>query len=466
MSNRVLVLEFNELTPHLVDRFIAEGQLPNFKRLRDESMVCISDAEEDPPILEPWIQWVTVHTGLSYSQHKIFNLGDAAKLDAPRVWDVLADQGKKSWICGSMNASVAANNKDNVLFLPDPWSTNTKPNPEEKFRPYFEFVRRNVQEYTREKIPLSRSDYVNFVRFMVTNGLSLRTMFETAKQLATERFKNVHWQRAAILDRLQWDVFRHHYKRFKPDLSTFFINSTAHYQHYYWRNMEPESFDLKDDVERQAEYAGAILFGYQKMDRIIGECLAMVDADTTVVLSTALSQQPMTKYDEEGGKQLFKIQDMAAFAVFAGLQTPYEYAPVMAEEFYLHFASEAEAEAAEKKLAQVRLPDGQPVLYMRLEGPSIFAGCRVFSQPPKDLALVSAASNTPRAFSELFYPVDGVKSGMHHPDGILWFRLPSRKHGRIAQKIPLRQIAPTLAGLCGVIKDQAFPTKPVNEVLG
>jgi hypothetical protein len=37
--------------------------MPNFKRLRDESEVFISEAEELSPYLELWIQWVD--TGLS-----------------------------------------------------------------------------------------------------------------------------------------------------------------------------------------------------------------------------------------------------------------------------------------------------------------------------------------------------------------------------------------------------------------
>jgi hypothetical protein len=67
MDNRVIVLEFNELTPALVDRFIAQGHLPNFARLRAESIVAVTDAEETFPTLEPWIQWVTVHTCLTQS---------------------------------------------------------------------------------------------------------------------------------------------------------------------------------------------------------------------------------------------------------------------------------------------------------------------------------------------------------------------------------------------------------------
>ncbi len=43
-DKKVIVLEFNELVPSLVDRFIAEGKLPNFKRLRNESTVAVTDA--------------------------------------------------------------------------------------------------------------------------------------------------------------------------------------------------------------------------------------------------------------------------------------------------------------------------------------------------------------------------------------------------------------------------------------
>jgi hypothetical protein len=49
-----------------MDRFIADGKLPNFARLRASSEIFISDAEEQEPYLEPWIQWVTVHTGVPF----------------------------------------------------------------------------------------------------------------------------------------------------------------------------------------------------------------------------------------------------------------------------------------------------------------------------------------------------------------------------------------------------------------
>ncbi|HEY1417044.1 MAG TPA: hypothetical protein VGF41_04040, partial [Myxococcaceae bacterium] len=69
----VIVLEFNELSPVLMRRFIDAGHLPAFRRLRDEAEVWTTDAGERPPFLEPWIQWITVHSGQPYREHGVFN---------------------------------------------------------------------------------------------------------------------------------------------------------------------------------------------------------------------------------------------------------------------------------------------------------------------------------------------------------------------------------------------------------
>jgi len=90
VDRSVVLLEFNELSPKLINGFMAQGELPNFRRMRDQSRVMVSDAQEAPPNLEPWVQWVTVHSGLSYDQHGIFHLGDGHRLDRKCFWDILS----------------------------------------------------------------------------------------------------------------------------------------------------------------------------------------------------------------------------------------------------------------------------------------------------------------------------------------------------------------------------------------
>src|SRR2546428_11882245 len=93
----VVLVEFNELVPDLLARFMAQGRLPAFRRLHDESHVFLGDAGERPPYLEPWIQWVTVHTGVPYLEHQIFNLSEGHKLGYRCIWDFVSADGHPVW---------------------------------------------------------------------------------------------------------------------------------------------------------------------------------------------------------------------------------------------------------------------------------------------------------------------------------------------------------------------------------
>jgi len=459
MTRPVLMLEFNELSPTLIQQFMKQGHLPNFKRLHDESHVYVTDAQEQQDALEPWIQWVTVHTGLSYDEHGVFYLGDGPKCTKPRLWDILSQHGLKNWICGSMNLRY---DKDfNGLVLPDPWTVGAQPFPLDEFGPYLHFVRVNVQEHTNESVPLSRADYVAFLRYMLAHGLSAGTIAYLVRQLATERITGkFRWRRAILLDRLQWDVFRWFFKRERPDFSTFFLNSTAHFQHLHWRNMDPDAFQVKPSDAEQAEYEDAILYGYKQMDQIIGKALDLAGDTHTVIFASALGQQPCLKYEEQGGKVFYRPRDFAAFTSWAGLGMPHEIQPVMSEEFHLIFQGEADAVAAEQQLATVTV-DGRPGMRVHRTGNEIMAGCGIFDRLEGD-PVIGARGRASRPFSELFYLADGLKSGMHHPDGILWIRGAERRHHAHNGRIPLRDVAPTILGLFGVDAAEWMSGRPVS----
>jgi len=462
MSSPVIMLEFNELTPALMDRFIDQGDLPGFKALRDRAIVCITDAEEDPPALEPWIQWVTVHTGLAFAEHGVYDLGDGEKFRAPRIWDLVADAGKKAWVCGSMNGAVQASQRQNVHLIPDPWAVDLKPLPPGKYDPFYTLVRTYVQQYTLDRPALQKADYAAFMRFMLAHGLSLRTLTNAMSQLTSERMGAPRWRRALILDRLLWDTFRAQWKRLHPAFSTFFLNSTAHFQHYYWRNMEPEKFALQDQNDVGA--SNAILMGYKGMDRIVQECLDMAGDDATIILATALGQQPLTKYDDAGGKQIYKPRDATVLLRFAGYAGDFRYAPVMAEQFHLFFDTPEDASDALSKLQALRIED-QPVMDARRDGKQIFAGCSIIQRNVGEAEITTPHANRAAPFDKLFYAVEGLKSGMHHPDGLLWIAQPGVAPKTVARKVSLREIAPTIVALCGIDAPGQFAFPPMPEVI-
>ena len=132
-----------------MNRFISQGHLPNFKRFSEESAVYLTEAAERAPYLDPWIQWVTVHTGQNFDKHGLERLNEGHTLDAKRVWDYVAERGGAVWICGSMNVGYRPGIKGAVM--PDPWATYVQPTPDE-LRPYFSFIQRNVLEYTNARV--------------------------------------------------------------------------------------------------------------------------------------------------------------------------------------------------------------------------------------------------------------------------------------------------------------------------
>lgn len=446
MKTSVILIEFNELTPSLMHRFIGKGKLPNFQRLCNESHVFVTDAEEKSPYLEPWIQWVTVHSGLSRADHHILHLSEGHKLQQQCIWDLLSAVGFRVWICGSMN--VRYDSPLNGYILPDPWTAAAAPYPD-SLLPYFKFIRANVIEHTNERIPLSHVEYFKFMKFMLSHGLSVSTVRAIVRQIVSETTGKHRWKRAIILDNLQFDLFKNVFKKVNPQFSVFFSNSTAHFQHMYWRSMEPDLFKEQPTWQEKAEFEGAILFGYREMDKLIGRLFELIDESTTLIFCTALSQQPCLKYEDQGGKSFYRPRDFASLLNIAGITTCLTVSPVMSEQFHLYFENEQDASEAEQRLLVLRI-EGRNAMTVHRDGTAIFGGCAVFEKLPPDAILSIGDSGRAMPFFDIFYKVEGVKSGMHHPDGMLWVRKPDRKHCVHKEKVPLTSIAPTILDMFSV----------------
>jgi Type I phosphodiesterase / nucleotide pyrophosphatase len=457
-GRRVILLEFNELSPALMDTFIAQGYLPHFKRLREICQVFTTDAEEVAPTLDPWIQWVTVHSGLSFDEHGIHHLGDGHKLQVKSLWDFVSDKGLPVWVCGSMNIKYDSPIRGAVV--PDPWTTGVTPYPEE-FAPYYAFVQHNVQEYTNEGLRMTAGDYLRFLSFMMRHGLSAHTVTSIVRQLATERMTGRgRWKRAAILDKLQRDIFLHYLRKTRPALATFFLNSTAHLQHVHWRNMDPEPFKVKPTDAEQAEYQHAVRFGYIEMDRILADIVAAAPADAVIVFATALSQQPCLLYEDIGGKTFYRPRIGEKLLDFLGITECRAFEPVMSEQFHLRFDSASVAEDAAKRLGALRI-DGKEVMTVELRDGNVFAGCTIFRTLDPGAVLKGGPNGTSIEFFRLFYQVENLKSGMHHPDGLMWIRVPGLAHRVYAEKVSLRDVAPTLLALLGIEKPSYMSGKPL-----
>jgi hypothetical protein len=69
---------------------------------------------------------------------------------------------------------------------------------------------------------------------------------------------------------------------------------------------------------------------------------------------------------------------------------------------------------------------------------------------PPEAVVVHESSSRTVPFFEIFYSMDVVKSGFHHPDGMLWVRYPDRAHFVHRGKVSIRSIAPAILALFDV----------------
>jgi hypothetical protein len=443
----LIMLEFNELTPALMFKFMAAGLLPNFKKFYDEAHVYTTDAEEEGENLNPWVQWVTIHSGLSARKHGVKWLSEGCKLPVKAVWDTLSDAGYRVWVCGSMNARY--DKPLNGFLLPDPWSTGLTPYPAGVFDRYYDFVRHHVQEHTNTSQAPSKSKTLGFLTYMLTHGLSVSTLFSVFRQLWTERCGSGRWKRAALMDRLQWDVFSHYYRKHRPHFSTFFLNSTAHYQHTYWRNMDPENFQGKPSEEENREYGGAILHGYQQMDLLIGQFLKTARKEATLVFCTGLSQQPYLKAESKGGRHYYRLIGPRVLTDPIGIVDRFDYQPVMSDQALLRFADEQSCARAQQVLRSYQL-FGSPAFFYHQDGSNLMVQCNWTNVLGADAALLQEGTGRRVPFFDVLYSMDVVKSGFHHPDGMLWVRRPNREHVVHLEKMPIRAIQPLVLEHFGI----------------
>jgi hypothetical protein len=446
MSRPIILLEFNEITPQLVDRFIADGRLPHFSAFKSRSDVFTSLADEpDAPYLEPWIQWYSIHTGLPFKQHGVFRLTDGLRQNHDDVWRILTRHGKRVMNMSSMNARPFED-RDGSVYLPDPWCSASTPFPDE-LRDFHHFVARMVQEYTNAGVSM-RETALRFVAFLASHGLSASTVGALANQLIGERFGKARgaWRRAPLLDAMQFDVFKHYYRKCEPDFATFFINSTAHYQHAYWRDMDPAHFG--DEPSKASSYKDAILFGYQCMDRLLERFMKLEErTGALLILSSALSQQPYLDADNADGRSYYRFHDIEGFLREIGARFV-SVDPVMTNQYRVHFEDDREAVSAASKLERLTWNGRQVAQALHDHASQLYLGIGIHDAVPDDARLSLPDSNEDRPFYELFYKLDVSKSGRHHPDGVLWFKTGAFKRHEMTPSI--LDILPTILELQGL----------------
>ncbi len=275
---KLFLLELNEFNIDLLQEAAEKLHLKNIRRLLlfHKTKTHTEDLYESD-FLEPWVQWVSVHTGIPSKEHGIKHLGDVPDLHTKQIWESLSAQGMTSGIWGAMNASLAGSEKS-LFFVPDPWTASEKAFPEELNR-LLNPLRLISKNYTNQKTGSILKQLRRLLTLFVTNGLG----GVLAKQLPrllkdAVRFGGKHFVFISTLDTLSTSLFLKYKERYNPDFSILFLNSIAHLQHHHWKESE-----LSDGTP--------LAYGFRTLNQILGKIFASLQEDELFIVTNALSQK-------------------------------------------------------------------------------------------------------------------------------------------------------------------------------
>lgn len=439
----IILLEFNELCSDLLAEWMDEGLLPNFRSFHRASRAFTAHADvTDPEFLEPWIQWYSLHTGFSYHQHGVYNLTDGPRRGLKDVWRLLLEKGYRVGNCAGMNAPGFR--APGSFYLPDPWCNSQAPYPAE-LQAYQRVVLNKVQENSNGGGALDRKEYLDFMGFWTTHGLSAHSVSAIVQQLLRESVdRQQSWRRAVLLDKVQFDIFSHYWRRLRPDFSSFFINSTAHFQHAYFHLLQPERFEGMLQSPEDSAHSDAVLFGYQEMDKLLGRFFEFEKQGAMLVLTTGLSQGP----NPRAGFNYYRPRDVDALLRELGIG-PDRLLPVMAHQYSAEFSDQEKADHAGERLRTL-LYRGKPLFDLYDARPkTLFFGIGLHEEvKPEAKVHFSGNAACSARFCDLFYLIPHTKSGSHRPESTLWFK--TGNFEACTDSVSILDVLPTLLDYYGV----------------
>jgi hypothetical protein len=397
---QLLLIELNEVNFAYVRRYAAKGLLPTLSRLIDAHGIAETTSETRYEELEPWIQWVTAHTGLSFSEHRVFRLGDIVNTDLLQIWEALEKRGLKVGAMSPMNARNRCNSA--AFFVPDPWTPERTTGPTILARLHAA-VAQAVNDNAQTRLTASAllwllvgaARYARIANYFTYAGLVVSAWRRP-------------WTKAVLLDLLLADTFVRETQRSNVDFASLFVNGAAHIQHHYMFNSAAYDGDAHNPHWYVSPGKDPVLDVYRVYDRIVAQVVDMFP-ESRIMIATGLHQDPypsLTYY--------WRLRDHAEFLRKVGISFE-RVEPRMSRDFLIHCGTHQAAAEATSKLASVRAEDGIPLFEADNRGTDIFAMLTY----PKEITPGLGFSVGAKSFADLHEDVSFValKNGDHNGIG-------------------------------------------------
>jgi hypothetical protein len=404
-DKRLILVELNEVNLDFARAYAERDNLVHLKRILSDG-VQRTRSESNYDELEPWIQWVSAHTGKTAAEHGIFRLGDIVGSNIPQFFEQVEAGGYTVGCVSAMNAENRLKNP--AYFIPDPWTVTPAD-----------------QSFWSKALATAISQAVNDNAEARLTGKSMLTLL--GGLLCFSRLSNylrylklamqsrgAPWRKALFLDLFLHDLHLRLFRKKRPHFSTIFLNAGAYIQHHYFFNATEA---VKAKVHNPDWYISSHQDPFAEMlamyDRILGEYLAMDNAD--LIVATGLTQKP---YDRV--KYYWRLKDHQNFLRLAGVNFRAVY-PRMTRDFLVEFDSADEAVLAAKKLSDLICEtDGIPI-FEKIDnrGTSLFV---TLTYPGAIDGELIVKQGTNRFDLKPHMVFVAIKNGMHAADGFIYYK--------------------------------------------
>ena len=283
--SRVIVLGLDGMDPQTVDLLMSEGKLPNFAKLRQQGAYAPLQSAE--PLLSP-VVWTTIATGKGPDQHRIGHFvavdekGDqlpvtSAMRKVKAVWNILSDAGRRvgvlgwwaTWPSEKVNGAMVSDHfAYHFLFgqgLHGDDSAEGKTWPPDLVQ--------KLQPLVKRPQDLKPADLAPFVSVSQQD-------FDRPFDLDDE-LSGFKWALSTTITHR--NVGLELWKKERPDtLLAYFeaTDSTAHLFGHLFRASQLSG----ELAEQQKRYGKAVEAMYVYADGIVGDFVAAMDDDTTLIV--------------------------------------------------------------------------------------------------------------------------------------------------------------------------------------
>lgn len=272
----MILLEINEFNPELMGKAAAELNLHNLKRLlalkRSETT---TDDKQERFGLDPWVQWVSIHTGKTSAEHGVQHLGDVPQLANPQIWETLSQQGLRCGVWGAMNAS-RGNTPNCAFFFPDPWTFSEDAYPPElnNLLAFPRYYSKNYGDLDKKK---SFVALLKLFWFCLNPRIAIELLPLAPRLITTAINSGLHEYLLFVLfDLVNAKLFSHYYRSKQPDFAILFMNSLAHLQHHKWTSKEKLSTEMR--------------VAFTIFDAALGIVFDAVPFDKGIIIANAFTQ--------------------------------------------------------------------------------------------------------------------------------------------------------------------------------